>query len=364
VATAALCAIGPVTSAVASPLLHPGTGPAVSTHLLPGLPLPLHVAAPYLDVTSVPSIADTAKASGNKYVTLAFLQAPTPGSCDLTWAGDTTKTVAGGAYASEIAKIRRSGGDVIPSFGGYSADTDTTTWTSNPANLTEIADSCTDVGKIAQAYESVVTTYGVHRLDFDIESDSINNTAGVDRRNAAIAEVEQWALRTHRLVEFSYTLPSTPQGLAPNGVAVLRSAAAHHAVIRTVNLMTFDYWDGVQHDMVADAESAATALLGQLKVTTDPRTPTALLWNKVGVIQMNGIDDFGTTETLTPAQAKTFETWAARHHLGYIGFWALERDHEGTPDDIGVKAGYDFSGVAQSDWAFSHAFEPFTSWWL
>jgi chitinase len=330
----------------------------------PGKALPAQVFAPYLDVTAVDSIARTSRDSGAKYLTLAFLQAEKPGSCDLAWAGDPDKSVASGALGDEIAKIRKAGGDVIPSFGGYNADTDIITWTGNPANLTEIADSCQDVHQLAKAYEQVVTTYGVQRLDFDIESDSINNAPGVDRRNAAIAEVQAWAKKNHRTVEISYTLPSTPNGLAASGLAVLRSAAAHGAAIHNVNIMTFDYWDGVQHDMVADAESAATALTGQLQATILPHASQAELWRHVGVVQMNGTDDYRTadgvaTEVFTPAQAVTFERWAKKHDLAYLGFWALQRDNGSCPD--AATAQNNCSGIEQTTWAFTKAFKPFTS---
>jgi hypothetical protein len=75
------------------------------------------------------------------------------------------------------------GGDVIPSFGGYSAD----------HGDTEIAGSCTNVQSIAAGYEQVITTLGVTRLDMDLESSSLNDTAGITRRNQAIALTEQWA---------------------------------------------------------------------------------------------------------------------------------------------------------------------------
>lgn len=311
-------------------------------------PLPAQVSAPYLDVTSVPSIAATAAQSGAHYLSLAFLQTDAPGSCELYWAGDTSLSVASHALGGDVAKIQRAGGDVIPSFGGYTADT----------TDTEIAQSCTDVHKIAAAYEQVFTTYHVTRLDFDVEADAINDTAANDRRNAAIAEVERWAARTHHDVSFSYTLPSFPTGLAATGLAVLQSAAAAHAQIASVNVMTFDYYDGVQHDMVADAETAVAGLAQQLRSTLFPRLPLAQLYRHEGVIHMNGIDDYGPTETFTVAQAKTFEHWAASKHLAYIGFWAVNRDH-GTC--VGQAGGYACSGVAQKDWAFTRAFAPFTS---
>ena len=45
-----------------------------------------------------------------------------------------TQTVASGRYLADIASLRAMGGDVIPSFGGWSAD----------QGGTEIGDSCTD----------------------------------------------------------------------------------------------------------------------------------------------------------------------------------------------------------------------------
>ena len=60
---------------------------------------------------------------------------------------------------SDIAAIQAAGGNVIPSFGGYTADT----------TGTDIADSCTSVSAIAQVYEDVITTYHVPRIDLDVE---------------------------------------------------------------------------------------------------------------------------------------------------------------------------------------------------
>jgi len=318
------------------------------THVIPAPPLPAHVAAPYVDITAVGDLAAEARASGSKYLSLAFLQTDSPGSCTPYWAGDASKPMSADVYGAQISPIRQQGGDVIPSFGGYLADT----------TGTELSDSCGDVDSIALALENIFTTYKVTRIDFDIEADSILNTAGVDRRNAAIADVEAWGRATHTPVSFSYTLPSTPQGLAPSGVAVLASAAAHHAKIASVNVMTFDYWDGVQHDMLADAESAATGLTGQLAATILPGASPRDLWSHVGIIQMNGIDDFGPTETYAVPQAQSLVAWASHQGIAFMGFWALERDNGSCP---GVKGAWNCSGIDQPTWAFSNAYAPFTA---
>jgi chitinase len=324
---------------------------AHSPFILPALPLPPHFSAPYVDVTSVSDLAAISKQSRSKYLSLAFLQTEAPGSCTVYWAGNTATPVATSTFGDQIDRIRLAGGDVIPSFGGYSADT----------TNTEIADSCTDVHKIALAYEKVITTYKVQRLDFDIEVDSLSNLAGIDRRNQAIVEVKAWAARQHRPLSIAYTLPSTPQGLGATGVALLQSAAKYHAPIDAVNIMTFDYWDGLTHDMLADAKTAAAGLVTQLRATIAPRASDASLWRKVGIIQMNGIDDFGVEETFTVDQASPLVAWAAGKHLNMLSFWALQRDNGNCP---GVKGSNDCSGVVQAPWAFSKAFAAFNSWWF
>jgi len=154
-------------------------------------PLPDHVFAPYFEGYNGDSLAGLAHKSGNKYLTIAFLQTEAPGSCTVYWNGDTTMPVAASSFGSDIATIRHGGGDVVPSFGGYSAD-DTGT---------EIADSCTSVPAIAAAYEKVITTYQVTRLDFDIEDNSLLNPAGIDRRNKAIKLVEEWAAKHGRPIQ-------------------------------------------------------------------------------------------------------------------------------------------------------------------
>jgi hypothetical protein len=110
--------------------------------------LPDQVFAPYFQAYTDANPAEVSKASGAHYLTMAFLQTQTTGSCDILWNGDPAKPIARSVFGREIAQIRAAGGDVVPSFGGYSAD----------STATEIADSCTDVRRIAAAYEKVVTT--------------------------------------------------------------------------------------------------------------------------------------------------------------------------------------------------------------
>jgi hypothetical protein len=307
--------------------------------------MPAHVAAPYFEAWTGESPATLAAESGNKYLTMAFLQTASAGSCTAYWNGDSTQPIAKATFGSDIAKLQARGGNVIPSFGGYGADT----------TGTELADSCTSVDAIASVYESLVTTYGVTRIDLDIEADSINNAAGIDRRNKAIAKVERWAARTGHCVQFSYTLPTFNTGLAPSGVALLQNAVDNGARVDVVNIMTFDYWDGATHDMAADTETAATGLRDQLAALYPKKKPSKL-WSMIGVTEMPGIDDFGPEETFTVQDAVTVENWAVSKGINTLSFWALQRDNGGC---VGTAGAGSCSGVAQDTWYFSHTFEPF-----
>jgi hypothetical protein len=311
-------------------------------------PIPTHVYAPYVETYNNDNLATLSQESGAHYETLAFLNTATAGSCTAYWNGITTTPVAASTYGSEIAEIQAHGGNVIPSFGGYGADT----------TDTDIADSCTDVNAIAAVYENVITTYHVTRIDLDVEADSLTNTAGIERRNEAVAETERWAREHGKQIQFSYTIPTNPTGLTANGLAVLQNAKAEGAQFAVVNGMTFDYYFGTAQEMGTDSVDAAAAIEGQLQ-TLYPHESSRQLWGQVGVTEMPGIDDYGPDETFTQADAATVLQFAEAHGLGLISIWALDRDNGSCP---GLKGEGQCSGVAQPTWYFSHTFEPFTSW--
>ncbi|MQY16579.1 hypothetical protein SRB5_67800 [Streptomyces sp. RB5] len=309
-------------------------------------PLPNKVFAPYFEAWVGDSPAALSAQSGAKHLTMAFLQTATAGSCTPYWNGDTSMPIAQSVFGADIDTMQARGGDVIPSFGGYTADT----------TGTEIADSCTNVTAIADAYEKVVTTYDVTRLDMDIEIDSLDNTAGIDRRNKAIKILQDRAAAAGRPLEISYTLPTTTSGLASNGVALLRNAVSNGAKVDVVNLMTFDYYDNQQHDMARDTQTAAQGLVNTL-ANLYPTKTQAQLWGMVGIIEMIGVDDFGPAETFSLANARTVYDWAVSKGINTLSFWALQRDNGSCP---GGAASDSCSGIAQNTWDFSKIFAPFT----
>ena len=314
--------------------------------------LPAHVYAPYYETylaPNTPSITATAQASGAKYFTLAFLQAPSKGSCALDWNGLASQPL--NYYASDIASLRAMGGDVIPSFGGYSAD----------HGGTEIADSCTNVQSIAQDYEQVIQTLGVTRLDMDVESSSLNNTAGIIRRNQAIAITEQWAATQGIPLQIQYTLPVEQYGLDPNGEAVVQDAVTEGATVTSVNIMVFDYYiakEGVV-EMGTAAENAASNTHTQLQSIFPSLTP-AQIWNMEGMTMLPGIDDLRKkTEVTSEADATTMLNFAQSpaSNMNFLSIWAIQRDNGGCPGTVDSNT---CSGITQNTWDFSHILEPFT----
>jgi len=309
--------------------------------------LPSHLYAPYFETWTTDSITQTAQDSGARYFTLAFLETLSKTSCTLGWNGDKTQTVAAGRYLSDISSLRALGGDVIPSFGGWSAD----------QGGTEIADSCKDVNAIAAAYENLITTYNVTRLDMDVEGRSLTRTDGIDRRNKALKIVEEWAASQRRPFQVSYTLPTSASGLESTGVAILQNAIANGTRVDVVNIMTFDYYDKVTTDMGAAAVSAAQGLHAQL-ASLYPSKTSAQLWAIEGNTILPGIDDYPKkTEVTYLADAQRLLTFAQANGINTLSMWAIQRDNGGCP---GVTDSNTCSGIAQNTWDFSHLLEPFT----
>jgi hypothetical protein len=324
--------------------------PAITPALAAGTPLPAHVYAPYYETylaPNTPSLTATSQASGAKYFTLAFLESTGKNSCTVAWNGNSGQPL--NYYASDIAALRAAGGDVIPSFGGYSAD----------HGGTEIADSCKSVSSIAADYESVISTLGVTRLDMDVESKSLNNTAGIDRRNKAIALTEQWAAANGIPLQIQYTIPVEQYGLDPNGEAVLSNAVANSAAVTSVDIMVFDYYiagEGVVN-MGQAAINAATNTHTQLSSIFTNLT-SAQIWNMEAMTLLPGIDDYPKkTESTSLADAQTMLNFAQSNNMNFLSIWAIQRDNGGCP---GTTDSNTCSGIAQNPWDFSHLLEPFT----
>ena len=264
---------------------------------------PAHYAAPYLQISSgdAGDLAADMSASGDKFYTLAFL---TPKSgCTPEWedGGDSV-----GAFSSQINALKSAGGNVIISFGGEAGG--------------ELAQTCTSVSSLTAAYKKVVDTYGVTRLDFDIEGSVLDDATANTRRDQALAALQA----AEPAVQIDFTVPVDPTGLESNAVNLLKGAKGKGVKVNLVNIMTMDFGNG--QNALADAESAANGTVPQLESAFGVSSSQA--WNMLGLTPIAGHND--DNENFTQSNAGTLESFAASHGVQELAFWEVDGYDKGT----------------------------------
>jgi chitinase len=259
--------------------------------------LPAQDAAPYLQITSgdAGDMAADLSASGDKYYTLAFL-IPQSG-CTPQWEDGGNPV---GAFTSQVNSLKSAGGNVIISSGGESGG--------------ELAQTCTSVSSLTAAYANVVNTYGVNRLDFDIEGATLGDTAANNRRNQALAALQA----QNPAVQVDYTLAVAPNGLPSAELGVLQSAQSYGVKVSVVNIMTMDFGNG--QNALADAESAAQATASQLASLYGISTSQA--YARMGLTPIAGQND--DNEYFSQANAATLESFAASNGVQELSFWEVD----------------------------------------
>jgi hypothetical protein len=345
-------------AAVALLASMPSAVSAAPAHHLDGLRrLPHRLYAPYYEsylAPDTPSITATAKASGARFTTIAFLQSKGTKSCAVDWNSTASQPLT--HYNADIASLRKLGGNVIPSFGGYSADT-----FGSHDHGTEIADSCTSVQRIAAVYEQVVQTLRVTRLDMDVESNAETYPAGINRRDEAIAIAQRWAAQHGIPLQIQFTLPVEPNGLGAAGLSVLRNAIADGVRVYSVNIMVFDYYlphEGLMN-MSRTAITCANAVHAEL-AKLYPQLSSRQIWRMEAMTMLPGISDFGKDETTTVHDARVMLAFEQKMHMNLLSIWAIQRDNEGPRSCLGQADSNTCSGIKQAPWAFDHVLAHFT----
>jgi hypothetical protein len=295
---------------------------------------PAHVFAPYVDTgLSNTTLTTVAASYGTKYFNLAFVN-----GAGCQW------SLPQSGWQSQVSGLQAQGGDVSISFGGYTVDT----------NGTGLDAQCSSASAMAAQVESVVTSFNVTHLDFDIESSEETNSTDITRTAQALALVRSWAASTGRQLSIFYTLPVLPTGLTSDGTNVLTVAKAQGFTPDVVNIMTMDY--GTSTEMGTAANQALDATATQLESIYGISAASA--YGRLGNTPMIGQNDTNS-EIFTLADASTVESFAVQRGIALLSFWAEGRDNGGCPN-----AGYassTCSGISQSNGAFTQAFQSFTS---
>jgi hypothetical protein len=208
---------------------------------------PAHVFAPYVD-TGLSNTTLTAVAAdyGTKYFMLAFVNGS---GCQ--W------SLPQSGWQAQVSALQAEGGDVSISFGGYTVDTDGT----------DLGAQCSSASAMAAQVESVITSFNVTHLDFDIESNEQTNTADITLTAQALEQVRSWASSNGTSLTISYTIPTLPTGLTTysgGGLGVLQTSLAAGFTPNIVNIMTMDYGTSGT-EMGSAANQALGAVASQLE---------------------------------------------------------------------------------------------------
>ncbi len=350
------------TSATATNFVLAGTGTGSGggggttdpgTPLAPGIVWPQQVFAPYIDATLYPTFdfASAAQSEGLRFFTLGFIVAD--GNKAPAWGGYSAYSVGGGSdyevgLKSQIAAVRKLGGDVMVSFGG--------------AANQELAEVITDGNALKAAYAKVVDAYGLTNIDFDIEGGAIANRTAVDRRSQALASLQRDRAAAGKPLAIRFTLPVLPTGLTADGVYVVQSAIKAGVTVSGVNIMAMDYGDNAAPSpsgkMGDYAIQAATSTFNQVKSAYGTSKTDTQMWSLIGVTPMIGMNDV-QTEVFDQTEARELLAFAQQKKLGLVSFWSLNRDRANAKGAITYVESTS-SSLSQTPFEFSRIFKVFT----
>lgn len=276
----------------------------------------------YLGWGSPPAPSTVMSATGVKWFTLAFMLAS--GGCNPSW--DSQRPLQGGVDAQTINAIRAAGGEVVPSFGGWSGN--------------KLGPNCSSASALAGAYQQVINAYNLKAIDIDIENtDEFESEAVQDRILGALKIIKQ----NNPAVKTIITFGTTTSG--PNfwGTRLINQARALAANIDVFTIMPFDFGGGA--NMFQSTVNASEGLKNTLKTAfgwTD-----AVAYAHMGISGMNGLSD--QQELTSVATWTQIRDWAKSHGLNRLAFWSVNRDRP-CPGG-GVVS--DCSGIAQNNWDFT-----------
>jgi chitinase len=304
-----------------------GTSGAATVRATAALGSNWYGSAPYyytLD-SSAPDLATVMSATGQKAFELAFILAPSGGGCTPTW--DGTDTVSSDTQvAAVINEVRAAGGDVSVSAGGYGG--------------TKLGQVCGSASATAAAYQQVITKYGLHAIDFDLEEPEIENTTAIGYELGA-AQILQ---ANNPGLYVSVTIPSTATGANYFGQLLISQAKSIGFTPNNFSIMPFD-------GGFSGASSQITALQdfnAQLVSTYGWSSGTA--YAHEGFSGMNGRTD--SAEYFYQADFQSVLSFAESNGMSRYTFWDVNRDRECNPVNNGVTSG-ECSSVTQNAYDFT-----------
>ena len=288
-----------------------------------------YASAPYdmpLD-NNPPNLTQVMAATGEKAYVLAFVLAENNSTCAPAWDGGSSVVSSSDAVASQINALRADGGDVAVSFGGY--------------NGTKLGQVCGTASATAAAEQTVITTYGLHAIDLDLEEPEYESSSAIANELGAAQIIQS----EDPGIYISVTMPGTTSGTGWFGEQLLDEAKTLGFTPNSFTIMPFDGgFDGASSQITAleDFNTILTSTFGWSSATA---------YAHEGISSMNGRTD--SAEYFYQTDFQTVLTWAEGVGLGRYSFWDVNRDLECNPPSNNGDLSGTCSSVTQNSWDFT-----------
>ena len=288
-----------------------------------------YASAPYdmpLD-NNPPNLTQVMAATGEKAYVLAFVLAENETTCAPAWDGGSSVVSSSDAVASQINALRADGGDVAVSFGGY--------------NGTKLGQVCGTAAATAAAEQTVITTYGLHAIDLDLEEPEYESSSAIANELGAAQIIQS----EDPGIYISVTMPGTTSGTGWFGEQLLDEAKTLGFTPNSFTIMPFDGgFSGASSQITAleDFNGILTSTFGWSSATA---------YAHEGISSMNGRTD--SAEYFYQADFQTVLTWAEGVGLGRYSFWDVNRDLECNPPSNNGDLSGTCSSVTQNSWDFT-----------
>jgi hypothetical protein len=371
--------------------------------------------APYVNVEQPQGggtpldFVQAAQAGNVKFLALGFVDVDSNGNA--SWQGDTGAELNNSQLdqylCTQTDNLRNQvGGDVMVSFGGE--DDSAGQSTEFAVHVASTMGTGTDaLNQLVSDYQQVIDEYHLTHIDFDIEGAAATDTASINLRSQALAQLQ----KNNQGLQVSFTLGGdAPQdanlqfGMTGDAQTVVNSALDAGVNIAGVNLMTMDfsnwvnYYDdtpanqqlygqqlnpggfgwagndaaeqGIQNvaDVIKLNANAEFTQLQQMLTNHGVAMTNAQIWQMVGITPEIGRNftnestqgQAGNSNVIfSLADAQTVESFAQPLGIGRISMWSLQRDQNGNPDDA---THYETnSSLVQTPYAFSQIFSQIDS---
>lgn len=303
-----------------------------------------HIFAPYVDATSWPqvNISEVYEKTGCKFFNLGFIV-----SKDKKASWGTYYDAEECPLNEEIKKLRDLGGDVIVSFGG--------------ANNTPLHVDIEYVTELKNEYKRVIDKYGLTKIDIDIEGEALVNKEANERNSEALLMLQEEMENENKKLDIGITLPITPKGLTCDGIYILENMVERGVNIKEINAMTMDFAEdnlsNTQGKMGQYSIEAITRMHEQLKDILKKYNidkSDKEVWNMIGVTPMIGVNDV-KSEIFKQDDAIKLIEFAMKNKIGYVGFWSINRDHNG---EYGVCSDK-HTGIESEEYEFTKKMKDF-----